>query len=53
MGKENDKETGKLLESAPHRSLNSGRFLTNSNIDELLATQSEAARMPLQKKQRT
>jgi hypothetical protein len=49
MGKKHCKRTGKLLDSAPHRSLDSGQFLTNSNIAELLANQSETARMPLQK----
>jgi hypothetical protein len=41
MGKKNSKKTGKLLDFAPRRSLDSGRFLTNSNIAELLAAQSE------------
>jgi hypothetical protein len=49
MDKEHSKKTGKLLDSAPHRSLDSGQFLSNSNIAELLATQSETARMPVQK----
>jgi hypothetical protein len=53
MGKKNSKKTQKLLDSAPHRSRDSGQFLTNSNIAELLDTQSETARMALQKKQRT
>ena len=53
MGKKNSKKTGKLLDSVPHRLIDSGQFLTNSNIAALLATQSETARMPLQKKQRT
>jgi hypothetical protein len=40
MGKKNSQKTQKLLDSASHRSRDSGQFLTNSNIAELLATQS-------------
>jgi hypothetical protein len=49
MGKKHSKKTEKLLDSAPHRSLDSGQFLTNSNIAELLANHSETARMPLRR----
>jgi hypothetical protein len=52
MGEKNNAKTGNLLDSAPHgphRSVDSGQFLTNSNIAELLAAQSETAPMALQK----
>jgi len=48
-GENNGKKTRKLVDSAPHRSLDSGQFLTNSNIAELLATQSETAPTPFPK----
>jgi hypothetical protein len=52
MGEKNNAKTGNLLDSAPHgphRSVDSGQFLTNSNIAELLAAQSETAPLALQK----
>jgi hypothetical protein len=42
MGKKNNTKTGKLIDSAPQRSLDSGQFLANSNIAELSAAQSDS-----------